>query len=169
LGAVALVGAGIAETVEAGEALLKAKIDEGTALEKFKQLIAAQQGELHFLQDSSVLPQPDRILMIPASQAGYVANIDALEVAKSAKLVGAGRITKDAPIHLGVGILLHKKVGDAVKAGETLVELYAGDTDHFEAMNVLKNAFTFSAEPVSAPPLVEEIMLGEVFRKPLKA
>lgn len=169
LGAVALVGAGAVESIEQGEALLKTKIEDGSALEKFRLLVSAQGGDLHFLKDSSSLPQPDRVLMIPAKEAGTIANINCLEVAKSAKLVGAGRATKDAPIHLGVGVLLHKKVGDTVKAGETLVELYAGDEDHFEAMQVLKNAFTFSSTPVNPPPLVEEIMLGDVFKKPLKA
>jgi pyrimidine-nucleoside phosphorylase len=169
LGAVALVGAGVAETVEAGERLLKAKIDDGSALEKFKSLITAQGGDLGFMTDPSLLPQPEKILMLPASQGGYVASIDALEVAKAAKLVGAGRTTKDAPIHLGVGVLLHKKVGDPVNPGETLVELYAGKADPFEAMNTLKNAFTFSIAPVTPAPLVEEILLGGVFKKPLTA
>ncbi|HEY9746387.1 MAG TPA: hypothetical protein V6C99_09235, partial [Oculatellaceae cyanobacterium] len=164
LGAVALVGAGVVENVSEGEALLKAKLDDGSALAKFKQLVAAQGGDLSFIDDHALLPQPSRVLLLPSPESGYIADIDALKVAKSAKLAGAGRTVKDEPIHLGVGVLLRKKVGEPVKAGETLAELHAGDLDHTEAMAMLKSAFSFLPEPVTPAPLVEEISLGDVFR-----
>jgi pyrimidine-nucleoside phosphorylase len=164
LAGVALVCAGTHPTLDEAEQALKATLHNGTALEKFRELIVAQHGDPYFLKDAALLPQPDKILMIPSPQAGFVANIDAMEVAKAAKLVGAGRLTKDCPIDLGVGVLLRKRVGDEVRAGETLVELHAGEADAKEAMSVLKGAFTFTAKPVEPLPLIEEVMLGEVFQ-----
>lgn len=164
LGAVALVGAGVSRTLEEGQALLRENLHNGQALEKFRELVVAQGGDPEFMQDASLLPQPDRVVMVPATETGYVAEIDSLGVAMAAKMVGAGRTTKESPIHLGVGVLLHKKVGDAVKPGETLVELYADDRDHSEAVDTLKAAFTYSAQPVTPPPLIEEVLLGEVFQ-----
>lgn len=162
LGGIALTCAGVSPTTEEAEAVLKQAIHDGSALEKFRELVIAQKGDPYFLNDPSLLPQPDRVLMIPAAEAAYIADIDALKVAQAAKMVGAGRLTKESPIHLGVGVLLHKKIGDAVKAGETLVELYSDDKDHWDALAVLKSAFVFSKEPVTPPALVEEILLGEV-------
>jgi pyrimidine-nucleoside phosphorylase len=164
LGGVALVCAGLQPTIEEAEVALKQHLQDGSALEKFRELIVAQGGDPYFMQDTTLLPQPDRVLMIPAKEQAYIASIDALEVAKSAKMVGAGRLTKNSPINLGVGVLLHKKVGDPVKPGETLVELYSDDQDHRDAMEVLTKAFTFSPDPVEPPPLIEEVVLGEVFQ-----
>ncbi|WP_303674946.1 thymidine phosphorylase [Vampirovibrio chlorellavorus] len=166
LGGVALIGAGRFDSLEEAESTLRAELHDGTALAKFKALIQAQRGDVGILDDFSLLPQPDRVLMVPSPQSGYIAEIDALEVAKSAKLVGAGRLTKDCPINLGVGVVLRKKVGDAVKEGETLVELHAGDKDHWEALEVLKKAFHFSPQPVTLPPLIEEVLVGDVWQKP---
>jgi pyrimidine-nucleoside phosphorylase len=165
LGSVALVCAGVKPSMEEAEASLKQALQDGSALEKFRELIVAQSGDPYFMKDSSLLPQPDRVLMIPAQEQAYVANIDALEVAKSAKMVGAGRLTKNSPINLGVGVVLHKKIGDAVKPGETLVELFADDQDHRDAVEVLKGAFTFSADPVPEPPLIDEVVLGDVIQQ----
>lgn len=165
LGAVALVCAGIQPDIAAGEAALKERILDGSALEKFRELVVAQGGDPYFLKDASLLPQPDRVLMIPAKEQAYIADINALEVAKAAKMVGAGRLTKDSPINLGVGVLLHKRIGEAVKPGETLVELYADDKDHRDAVEILSKAFTFSREPVSPQPLVDEVILGKVLEK----
>ncbi len=165
LGSVALVCAGVQPDLQTAETALKQRIEDGSALEKFRELVVAQGGDPYFLQDASLLPQPDRVLMIPAKEQAYVADIDAMEVAKSAKMVGAGRLTKNCPINLGVGVLLHKKIGDAVKPGETLVELYADDKDHRDAMEVLRNAFRFSPEPVTPPALIDEVILGEVLHK----
>lgn len=164
LGGVALVGAGVVSSEEEGQQMLRGKIRDGSALEKFRELVVAQGGDPYFMQDAALLPQPDRVLMIPARQHGYVASIDSLEVARSAKMVGAGRMTKNEPINLGVGVVLRKKVGDPVSTGETLVELHADDKDHSDAMEVLKNAFTFSESPVDPPPLIEEIVIGEVLQ-----
>ncbi len=163
LGGVALVCAGLANTKEAGEAQLRASLRDGTAMEKFRELVVAQGGDPYFLQDPNLLPQPDRVLMLPATQNGYVADIDALKVAQAAKMVGAGRLTKNSPIHLGVGVYLHKKVGDPIKVGETLVELYADTKDHRDALDMLKSAYTFSETPVSQPPLIDEVIVGDRF------
>jgi pyrimidine-nucleoside phosphorylase len=165
LGGVSLVSSGLYASLEEAEARLRQELHDGSALLKFKELVMAQKGDVAAIEDFSLLPQPDRVLMLPSTQAGYIANIDALEVARSAKMVGAGRLSKESEINLGVGVLLRKKVGDPVKMGETLVELYADDKDHREALQVLKNAFQFSAEPVTPPPLIEEVLMGDVCTK----
>lgn len=165
LASVALVCAGVYANREEAEVSIQNSIKNGSALEKFRELVVAQGGDPYFIQDPGLLPQPDKVLMIPSAHSGFVANIDALEVAKAAKMVGAGRLTKGSPIDLGVGVLLRKKVGDPVRVGETLVELYAGENDPKDAIHVLKGAFSYSDTPVEQPSLVDEVMLGEVFHR----
>jgi pyrimidine-nucleoside phosphorylase len=161
LGAVALVGAGRYDRLEEAKAELRDHLASGAAYEKFKELVIAQGGDPEALEDHTILPQPDRIVMTPSPATGYVAAIDSLAVAEAAKTVGAGRLTKDAPINLGVGVLLHKKVGDYVEQGETLAELYSDAKQHAEALDLLKSAFQFSETPVTPPPLLDEIFCAE--------
>ena len=160
LGAAALVGAGLCETEQEAEGRLKIQLQDGSALAKFKELVKAQGGEVEVFDDLSLMPQPDRIHLLPAEQSGYVAGIDSLKVAQAAKELGAGRMHKADPINLGVGVVLHKKVGDQISEGETLVELYAGDKNVQAALTLLEEAFTFSTVPVSPHVLVDEIFLS---------
>nr|MBX2860938.1 hypothetical protein [Vampirovibrio sp.] len=155
----AMVNAGRCDTREAAEALLRKKLHDGSAMNAFTELINAQDGDPEILTDSSLLPQPERISLIPSPQAGYVADIDPLKIAQAAKLMGAGRNTKEDSLNLGVGVVLHKKVGDAVEEGETLLELYVGENQH-EATELLRDAITFSPTPVPIPKLIHEVSLG---------
>ena len=165
LGGVALVGAGIYPNLDEAKGALKQSIDDGTALAKFRELVVAQGGDPYFFEDPTLLPQPDRIAVVPATQAGFIASIDSLGVAQAAKTVGAGRLTKNSPIDLGVGVVLHKKVGDAVKPGEMLVELYAGEKGQHDAQDMLVQAIVYAEHAVPEPALVDEISLGEVLQQ----
>jgi pyrimidine-nucleoside phosphorylase len=97
----------------------------GAALRKFAELIEAQHGDPRVTGDPALLPGAPVQLQVPAPAAGVVDAIDALEIALAGKTLGAGRDRKDAPIDLAVGIVLQKKVGDPVVAGEPLAIIHA--------------------------------------------
>jgi pyrimidine-nucleoside phosphorylase len=166
LGAVALIDAehrmGLATEEARAMNRLRACLQNGMALAKFREWIIAQDGDPAFLEDPSRLPQARRIITLPAPRDGYVSELDALSVAKAAKLAGAGRLVKNAPIRLGVGVLLRKKIGDPVRAGESLAELHLDDPadtpDEAGALASLAAAFSFSADPVTPPPLLDEVV-----------
>jgi len=98
---------------------------DGTALRKFAQLVDAQSGDSSVVGDLDRLPTAPVLRPVPAGGAGLVAAIDALEIALAAKSLGAGRDRKDAAIDLSVGVVLQKKVGDRVQAGESLATVHA--------------------------------------------
>jgi thymidine phosphorylase len=104
---------------------LKRLLSEGTALRKFAQLVEAQSGDPRVVDDLSRLPTAPVQRPIAAGESGQVAAIDALEIALAAKSLGAGRDRKDAAIDLAVGIVLQKKVGDAVRRGEPVATVHA--------------------------------------------
>ncbi|MDX2085462.1 MAG: thymidine phosphorylase [Candidatus Melainabacteria bacterium] len=154
LGSIALLEAGLAKTPQDAVQQLTACVESGRALATFKAMVVAQGGDPECLEDFSLLPQPARISMIPSPVTGTVQSIDALMIARAAQAVGAGRRTKEDPIDLGVGVVLHKKVGDTVQQGETLVELYSDAAHATEAMDLLRDAFCFTEGPVTPPPLI---------------
>jgi len=104
---------------------LKRYLTDGRALGKLAELIAAQGGDPRVTENPGLLPTAPVQRPVLASTAGSIASADALEIALAGKALGAGRDRKDAPIDLAVGIVLEKKVGDRVAAGEPLATIHA--------------------------------------------
>ncbi|TME76790.1 MAG: hypothetical protein E6I47_14305 [Chloroflexi bacterium] len=125
-------------------------LTDGTALRKFAQLIDAQSGDARVVGDLDRLPTAPVQRPVPAGASGQVGSIDALEIALAAKSLGAGRDRKDAAIDLSVGVVLHKKVGDRVQAGESLATVHARTEEAAQQVTArVAAAFLVAA---SAPP-----------------
>lgn len=118
------------------DAYIKAEntLTDGSALNKLKELVAAQGGNTQMIDNTSLLPKCDNFLEIKANQDGFIQSIDSKIVGESAVLLGAGREKKTDTIDYGAGIVLYKKTGDKVSVGDTVAILYA-DSDE-----TLKNA-----------------------------
>jgi len=120
---------------------------DGSALRKFAELIEAQDGDPGVVDDPGRLPLAPVQRPVTARVGGYVARADALEIALAGKALGAGRDRKDAKIDLAVGVVLAKKVGDPVAAGEVLAVIHARTTE--DAANVTERvaaAFTVTSQ-----------------------
>ena len=109
-------------------------LTDGSALNKLKELVAAQGGNTQMIDNTSLLPKCDNSLEIKANQDGFIQSIDSKIVGESAVLLGAGREKKTDTIDYGAGIILYKKTGDKVSVGDTVAILYA------ESNEKLKNA-----------------------------
>lgn len=118
------------------DAYIKAEntLTDGSALNKLKELVAAQGGNTQMIDNTSLLPKCDNSLEIKANQDGFIQSIDSKIVGESAVLLGAGREKKTDTIDYGAGIILYKKTGDKVSVGDTVAILYA------ESNEKLKNA-----------------------------
>ncbi|OBZ18877.1 pyrimidine-nucleoside phosphorylase [Bacillus sp. FJAT-27264] len=157
LGSHMLVLGGKARDEAEARAILKSHIADGTALEKLKQMVVAQSGDVTQIESPDKLPAAKRLIEVKAAAAGYVDGIQAEEIGIAAMLLGAGRETKESVIDLAVGIYLTKKVGDAVAAGETLAVLHVNDAAEdkvAEAESKVIEAYRISSSPVVSPPLV---------------
>ncbi|MCV9951260.1 pyrimidine-nucleoside phosphorylase [Paenibacillus sp. BT-177] len=121
--------AGKADSLENAEEKLKEVIRNGKALEKFKEFIANQGGDASVVDHPERLPQAQYLIEVPAKQDGVVAEIVADEIGTAAMLLGAGRATKESEIDLAVGLMLNKKVGDAIQKGDSLVTIHANRED----------------------------------------
>ncbi|MBU1878490.1 MAG: pyrimidine-nucleoside phosphorylase, partial [Chloroflexi bacterium] len=133
----------------------------GAALDKFRDLVRAQSGDVDVIEHPEIMPQARIIKPTFATRAGYVETIDAMEVGLTVALLGAGRVRKGEPIDLAVGLELGVKVGDCVKPGQLLYTVYADDEERLvQAQRRLQDAVFFSPEPVTPPPLIHQI-IGE--------
>ena len=144
-----------ATSLEEARELLKEKLHNGEALEKFKEFIAAQHGNPEVVNDYSLMPQAKDKKEVYAEESGYVAEIDADAIGVAAMSLGAGRANKESEIDLAAGLMLHKKVGEKVAKGDLLVTLYANDKDFSEAESLVHQAYKFSSTSVE-PTLIHE-------------
>ncbi|GIP38145.1 pyrimidine-nucleoside phosphorylase [Paenibacillus sp. J31TS4] len=146
-----------ASSLEEAEAKLKEVIRNGKALEKFKEFLADQGGDPSVVDQPEKLPQAKFQIEVPAKEDGVVAEIVADEIGTAAMWLGAGRATKDSQIDLAVGLMLNKKIGDTVKAGESLVTIH---TNREQVDDVMEKIYANIriADRAEAPVLVHDIV-----------
>jgi pyrimidine-nucleoside phosphorylase len=145
---------GKAESPEAAYAQLKEVIANGKALETFKTFLAAQGGDASIVDDPSKLPTAHYTFEVEAKEEGYIASIQADRIGTAAMLLGAGRATKESVIDLAVGIVLHKKIGDPVRKGESLVTIHSNRKDVAEVTEMIYDAYSIVPNAVETPSLI---------------
>ena len=144
-----------AKNYEEGRNRLEKILKEGTGFNKFKEMIAAQGGNLEIIDNPELLPLAKYSTKIKAEISGYVQKIDSRLVGESAMLLGAGREKKESEIDLSVGIILKKKVGSKVKINEDLAEVYYNDSEKLkEAKNKLFSSFVVGDKKPKKLPLI---------------
>ena len=165
LGGQMLHAAGRVESYEEGKLLLKQLIEDGSAFAKFKEFIAAQHGDTHMIDDLSLLPSAQYQIPFVAQTAGYISDWKTQEVGEVASLLGAGRATKEDIIDPAVGLIIERKIGDAVQVGDTIATIHANTPNVDEVIAMLEDAVSISDQPVQAPNLVHMFVVGQRERR----
>lgn len=159
LGSQMVVSAGKAHSTEEARDMLGKVLADKTALHKFAEFIEAQGGDKEQVYHPERLPKASIIEDIAAPQNGYIAHIICDEIGICSLLLGGGRETKESEIDLSVGLVLHKKVGDFVKKGETLATIHANSREKLEAAkDRFLKAYTFSNDMVPKKKLIKGII-----------
>ena len=147
---------GRADSPEEGHEKAQALLANGAALDKFYQLVEAQSGSLEH-----GLPKAEFTVPVKAAVSGIVQAIDAKTIGHSSMLLGAGRETKQSIIDPTAGIILRKKVGDAVQEGEVIAELHY-NTPYAErldaAAEAVQNAYQIGDSQPETLPLILDII-----------
>lgn len=140
-----LILGGIGNEEECKEKVQKALAD-GSALEKFAQMVDAQGGDKEYIYHPEKFEKAAYQKDIIASVDGWITKMDTEICGKTAVVLGAGREKKDSPIDSKAGIRFYKKTGDSVKTGEVLATLYASDKTKLEAgYKYLQTGYTFGS------------------------
>ncbi len=154
-----LLGVGRANSETEALGLLKGTIEDGSALKKFAEWIAAQGGDTECIFNTDKFPKTEYSEDIIAMNDGYVSQIRTDEIGMTSLILGGGRETKDDVIDPAVGIKIRKKVGDYVSKGDPIATLYANDVDKLrQASARIHDAYIFSPKKVEAPKHVLEII-----------
>jgi len=151
--------AGLADSAEAGKEKLVGLLDNGAALAKFKEMIAAQGGNPEVADRPELLPEAAEQVEVKAARGGYVQSMEAESIGIAATILGAGRETKESVVDPAVGIVLKKKTGDRVAAGDVLAVLHVNNRDKVEEVRPrVEKAYKIGAQAPETPKLI----FGEV-------
>jgi pyrimidine-nucleoside phosphorylase len=154
-----LILAGAAKGAADARAMLERSISSGAALGKFRDLVAAQGGDVRVADDPGRLPQAKLRKALASPRSGFVTDVDAMGVALAALRLGAGRARAEDKVDHAVGVDRLVKVGDPVKAGAPLCRIHARSAGAAkEASGMLLEAITVGDERREAARLVDEII-----------
>ena len=159
LGTQILLEGGLAPDEAAARAMLRGTIESGAALRRFEQFVQAQGGDPAAVRDPSLLPAAPFRREVLSPSAGYVSRIDAHGVGLVSMHLGGGRAAKEDSVDLAVGVVLNKKVGDRVEAGESLGTVHAQTEESLtETETQLRACFRLSPEKTERAPFIKGVV-----------
>ena len=153
-----LIETGISSNKEDALQLINQKIDSKEALNKLKEMIVYQHGNPNVIDDYSLFPQAKNKVPVLSKKSGYIKSLDALEIGLSARLLGAGRESKDDVIDLAVGVELVKKVGDKVNDNDVIAYLYSNGKNEKQAYDRVLNSYVIINEEVKVNNIILEVI-----------
>jgi len=153
-----LLMTGLENSEEEASARAKRALEDGSALNKFRQMIEYQGGDARVIEDYSLLPAAKITIEVRANSEGHVRNVRALAIGNAAMLLGAGRVTKEDEIDLAVGIKVHAKVGDRIKKGDLLATVHGNEKNLEEAVDMVRSAFEISDQKIVPNKLILDVI-----------
>ena len=107
-------------------------VADGSALEKFKEVVRAQGGDVKLIEDTANFAKSKHTYEVKSVKSGYIGKVDTEAYGLASLALGAGRNTVEDKIDYSAGIILRKKTGDAVEEGEVIATLYSNNEASFE-------------------------------------
>ena len=134
--------AGKGNNLEENKLRMMENIQNGKALEKFKELVQNQGGDVSYIEDTNKFKKAEYILPVKLEKEGVIKELDAEKIGKISVELGAGRIRKEDRIEQETGIVLNKKVNDKVETGDIVAYIHANDEEKAkEAVEKLKEIY----------------------------
>ncbi len=165
LGGWMLYMAGKVNDPKQGGIILEDTISSGRALNKFREMVKNQGGDIMAIDNPDLLPRAEKLYPVKAVGSGYVSRLDAESIGTAAVSLGAGRATREDDIDHSVGIILEKKIGSFVEKGENLAVIHAGSAAAEalleETGEKISRAYSFQQASCESPRLI----LGHVDQK----
>ena len=151
---------GVAASVEEGEKQSEKLIASGKALDRFRQMVELQGGDPRAIDDPKKLPLAQHTMTVSSRGSGSLASLQCEQVGTACVILGGGRERKEDSVDPAVGIVLHKKVGDRVSAGEPLATIhYNAETRADRARQMLEESYRISdSSPNEKRPLIHRVI-----------
>jgi thymidine phosphorylase len=154
LAALMLSLSGAAPAAEAAERVERA-LDSGAAWERFIDLVRAQGGDPASVERAGGMPAAPVVTPVTAERAGVLEAVDSFALGELVVGIGGGRRAMEDEVDPRVGLVVRRRIGDPVAAGERLAELHLAQGDE-RSVGRARACFRVGAGPAAAPELVIE-------------
>ena len=155
LGSYMMKLAGKGDDIEQNKKMIMENINNKKALNKFKELIKNQGGDVSYIEDTSKFEKAKYIIPIKSEKIGYIKSMDNEKIGYISSSLGAGRLKKEDKINDKVGIIINKKIGDKVNVGDVLGFIHSDDIEvGNNAVKEMQNCYEFSDEYVEKQRLL---------------
>jgi pyrimidine-nucleoside phosphorylase len=153
---------GRAASAEEGKRIAEEKLADGSALQIFREMVAAQGGDVHALDAGAGFHTPRYRRDFCADRSGWFTAADCTKIGWAVQRLGAGRERAGEPVEPHAGLEMHVKLGDRVEAGQSLATLFTQNDALFaEPAQLLREAITIADAPAAPPPLFRQIISAE--------
>lgn len=150
---------GRAESFQEGKNIARKVLEDGSALEKFREMVRRQGGDDRIIEEPERMGSSRDSRDVLAERDGFIAEMAAQEIGRASQHLGAGRLRKEDEIDFTAGIRMHVRIGNFVKEGDVLATLYGADARRLEeAETILEAAVRISTEPAEPPKLIKKII-----------
>ncbi len=157
-----LILGGVAGNVNEARDMCEQAIASGKAFEKFVEIARAQGGDVSYLEHPDKYKVADQVVQVNAKHDGYIRHMNTYEIGMASVELGAGRLAAEDKIDPRAGIILFKKVGDAVNTGEAILEIHTNRPETIpDARNRLEKAIQIGPEKPARTPLILK-KLGDI-------
>ena len=129
-------------------------LESGKALNKFKEFVEYQGGNINIINDYNLLPKSKYMIEVKALESGYITKIESENIGTIANILGAGRNTKEDNIDYGAGIIMHAKLNDFVKEGDVIATLLTSKDNVLDTKKMYLDAITIKKEKIEEPKLI---------------
>ena len=150
---------GAASTIAQGKLNAAKLLDSGQALERFRQMVTLQGGDVAAIDDPIRLPRAKHQLVVASQKSGYITTMQCEAVGTACVVLGGGREKKEDSVDPAVGIVLHHKVGDQVASGEPLCTIhFSNETKAAAATKLLEDSYRIDDTPPRKQQLVHRVI-----------
>jgi pyrimidine-nucleoside phosphorylase len=152
--------AGVADSVNAGRERSAELIASGAALARFRQMVELQGGDPRTIDDPQKLPRAKSTTTLKSSKSGFLASLQSEQIGTSCVILGGGRERKEDSVDPAVGIVLHKKIGQAVERGEALATIHYNEEPRAaRAMRLLESSYQIEdSPPQQNRPMIQRVI-----------
>ncbi len=134
-------------------------ISSGKALDKFRQMVELQGGDARVIDETERLPLAQHTIQIKSAKAGFISSMQCEQIGTACVILGGGRERKEDSVDPSVGIVLHKKVGDRVAAGEPLATIYYNaESKALRARQLIEASCEIADSAPAKRPLIHRII-----------
>ena len=150
-----------ASSLEEAQKMVREVIDNGKALDTLALMVQSQGGDPEYIRHPELFAEAKEKIEVYSEEEGYISSLEALSLGLVSMKLGGGRAKIEDQIDYSVGLVLHKKIGDYVKKGDSLLTVHTNNGLKEELRKEILDAYRFSKEKVERPKLIEALLTAE--------